>query len=74
MWTKKLGAYIIAQRAHRELYNANHYLLELEPTSVLTIICNKMDHSKTAFLHFSHKKKAVDSFIKLLVAMIGRIA
>ena len=32
-----------------------------------------MDHSKTACLHFFHKNKAVDSFMKLLVAAIGMI-
>jgi hypothetical protein len=33
-----------------------------------------MDHSKIAFLHFSHKNKAVDSFMKLLVVVTGMIA
>jgi hypothetical protein len=33
-----------------------------------------MDHSKTAFPHFSHKNKAVDSFMKLPVAVTGMIA
>jgi hypothetical protein len=46
----------------------------LEPIKVLTIIHDKVDHSKIGFLHFSHKNKVVDSFMKLLVAMIGMIA
>jgi hypothetical protein len=33
-----------------------------------------MDHSKTAYPHFSHKNKAVDSFMKLPVAVTGMIA
>jgi hypothetical protein len=33
-----------------------------------------MDHSKTACPHFSHKNKAVDSFMKLPVAVTGMIA
>ena len=33
-----------------------------------------MDHSKTACLHFSHKNKVVDSFMKLLVAVTRIIA
>jgi hypothetical protein len=74
LWTEKLGAHIDAQRAHRKLYYANHHLSEKEPTKVLTIIHDKMDHSKTAFPHFSHKNKAVDSFMKLPVAVIGTIA
>jgi hypothetical protein len=71
---KKLRAYIAAQRTHREFYYVNCRLSDLEFAKVLTIIHEKMDHSKTASPHFSHKNKAVDSFIKLLVAMIGIIA
>jgi hypothetical protein len=74
LWTRKLGAHIDAQMSHRELYYANRSLSEKEPTKVLTIIHNKMDHSKTASLHFSHKNKAIDSFMKLLVAMTRMIA
>jgi hypothetical protein len=33
-----------------------------------------MDHSKIAYLHFSHKNKVVRSFMKLPVAMKGIIA
>jgi hypothetical protein len=33
-----------------------------------------MAHSKTACLHLSHKNKAVDSFMKLPVAVTGMIA
>jgi hypothetical protein len=73
LWMKKLGAHIAAQQAHRELYYANRCLSELEPTNVLTIIHDKMDHSKTASLHFSHKNKAVDSFMKLPFAVTGMI-
>jgi hypothetical protein len=46
----------------------------MEPTNVLTIIHNKMDHLKTTFLYFFHKNKAIDSFMKLLVAVMGLIA
>jgi hypothetical protein len=71
---RKLGAHIDAQRAHRELYYTNRRLSKKEPTKVLTIIYNKMDHLKTASPYFSHKYKAVDSFMKLLVALTGMIA
>jgi hypothetical protein len=74
LWTRKLGTHIDAQRAHRELYYANHRLLEKEPTKVLTIIHGKIDHSKTTSPHFSHKNKAVDSFMKLPIAVTGMIA
>jgi hypothetical protein len=71
---KKLEAHGQAQRAHRELYYANQNLSKSEPSKFLTIIHDKMDHSKTACLHFSHKNKAVDSFMKLPVVVTGMIA
>jgi hypothetical protein len=74
LWTKKLEAHGQAQRAHRELYYANRNLSKSEPSKVLTIIHDKMDHSKTACPHFSHKNKAVDSFMKLPVAVTRMIA
>jgi hypothetical protein len=74
LWTKKLGAHIDTQRAYRELYYANRQLLEKEPTKVLTIIYDKIEHSKTTCPHFSHKNKVVDSFMKLPVVVTGMIA
>jgi hypothetical protein len=74
LWTKKLEAHGQAQRAHRELYYANRNLSKSKPSKVLTIIHDKMDHSKTACPHFSHKNKAVDSFMKLPVVVTGMIA
>jgi hypothetical protein len=74
LWTQKLGAHIDAQRAHRKLYYANRRLSEKQPENVLTIIHDKMDHLKTTSPHFSHKNKAVDSFMKLPVAITGMIA
>ena len=35
---------------------------------------DKMDHAKTAFPVFSHKRKHLDGFIKLLVSMTGMLA
>ena len=49
-------------------------MFESFPDKVLTIIHDKMDHSKIASPHFSHKSKAVDSFIKLHVSTTGMIA
>jgi hypothetical protein len=72
---EEIRSYIAAQRAHRKLYYANRWLSELETTNLLTIIHDKMNHSNTASLHFSHKNKAIDSSImKLLVAMTRMIA
>ena len=45
-----------------------------EPNKVLTINHNKMDHSKIESPHFFHKNKAVDSFMKLPVAVTRMIA
>ena len=61
-------------RAHRKLYYANRNLSISELEKVLTIIHNKMDHSKTAFPHFSHKNKSTKAFIKLSVSVVGMIA
>jgi len=44
------------------------------PEKMVTIIHDKMDHSKTASPHFSHKNKATDSFMKLPIAVTGMIA
>jgi hypothetical protein len=74
LWTKKLEAHGQAQRAHKELYYPNRNLSKSEPSIVLTIIDDKMDHSKTTCPHFSHKNKAVDSFMKLPVAVTRMIA
>jgi hypothetical protein len=53
LWTWKLGTHVDAQRAHRELYYANCRLSEKQPKNVLTIIHDKMDHSKIVCPYFS---------------------
>ena len=40
----------------------------------MTIFHDKMDHSKTASPHFSHKSKATESFMKLPIAITRMIA
>ncbi len=74
LWCKKLAVHTAGQRAHRELYYGNRTMSEKYPDKVVTIIHDKMDHSKTASPHFSHKNKAVDSFMKLPIAVTGMIA
>ena len=71
---KRLDMHIAGQRAYRELYYANCYLLTKEPEKCVTIIHDKMDHSKTSSLHFSHKSKHMDSFMKLPITVTGMIA
>ena len=71
---KRLDMHIVGQRAHRELYYTNRFLSEKQPEKCVTIIHDKMDHSKTSSLHFSHKSKHMDSFMKLPVSVTGMIA
>ena len=72
-WEKVLENHLAGQKAHRELYYAHRYISEY-PEKMVTIIHDKMDHSKTASPHFSHKSKATESFMKLPVAITGMIA
>lgn len=73
-WGRILSTHLAGQRAHRELYYANRHISESYPEKMLTVIHDKMDHSKTASPHFSHKTKATDSFMKMPVAVTGMIA
>ena len=70
---KTLDMHIAGQRVHWELYYANQFLSEKEPEKCVTIIHDKMDHSKTSSPHFSHKSKHMDSFMKLPISVIGMI-
>ena len=62
------------QRAHRLLYYANRHTSEMYPAKMLCVIHDKMDHSKTASPHYSHKTKVTDSFMKMPFAITGMIA
>jgi len=48
-------------------------MFEMWPKKMLTIIHDKMDHPKTASLHYFHKNKGTDSFMKMLVDVTGMI-
>ena len=41
---------------------------------MVSIIHDKMDHSKTTSLVYSHKNKQIDSYMRLPIAVIGIIA
>ena len=71
---KRLDMHIAGQRAHWELYYANRFLSKKKPGKCVTIIHDKMDHSKTSSPHFSHKSKHMDSFMKLPIFVTGMIA
>jgi hypothetical protein len=74
LWDMKLNEHNALVRSHRELYYANRNLSISKPEKVLTIIHDKMDHSKTTSPHFSHKNKNTEAFMKLLVSVTGMIA
>ena len=71
---KRLDMHIAGQRAHQELYYANRFLSEEELEKCVTIIHDKMDHSKTSSPHFSHKSKYMDYFMKLPISVMRMIA
>ena len=74
LWDTMLNGHNALARAHQQLYYANRNLSISEPEKVLSIIHNKMDHSKTTSPHFSHKNKSTEAFVKLLVSVTGMIA
>ena len=73
-WTNLLNIHVAGQKAHREYYYGNRYFSETYPEKMLCIIHDKMDHSKIASPHFSHKTKVTESFMKMPVAVTGMIA
>ena len=70
---KRLVMHIVGQKVHWELYYANWFLSAKEQEKCVTIIHDKMDHSKTSSPHFSHKSKHMDSFIKLPISITRMI-
>jgi hypothetical protein len=59
---------------HRELYSANRYRSRFFPGECVTIVHDKMDHTKTASPVFSHKTKQLDGLMKLPVSVTGMLA
>ena len=74
LWSKKMQVHIDSTFAHRDLYYLNRYRSKSSPHEVVTIMHDKMDHSKAASPVLSHKVKHLDDLMKLLVAMIGILA
>ena len=66
--------HIARQRAHQKLYYENRFFSEKEPEKCVTIVHDKMDHSKISSPHFSHKSKHMVLFLKLLGFVTGMIA
>jgi hypothetical protein len=74
LWDMKLNEHNALACSHQELYYANRNLSISKPKKVLTIIHDKMDHSKTTSPHFPQKNKSTEAFMKLPVSMTGMIA
>ena len=60
--------------AHRDLYYLNRFRSKSSSHEVVTIMHDKMDHSKTASPVLSHKVKHLDGLMKLSVAVTGILA
>ena len=70
----KLQKHLNSAWAHRDLYYANRYRSKHFPHECVTIMHDKMDHSKTASPVFSHKTKHLDGLTKLPVSVTGMLA
>ena len=74
LWSKKMQVHIDSAFAHRDLYYLNRYRSKSSPHEVVTIMHDKMDHSKTASPVLSHKVKHLDGLMKLPIAMTSILA
>ena len=74
LWSRKMQVHIDSAFAHRHLYYLNRYRSKSLPHEVVTIMHDKMDHSKTASPVLSHKVKHLDGLMKLPVAVTGILA
>lgn len=74
LWSKKMQVHLDSAFAHRDLYYLNRFRSKTSPHEVLTIMHDKMDHSKTASPALSHKVKHLDGLTKLPVAVTGMLA
>ena len=66
--------HLAVARAHRDYYYINWYRSHNFPHECLTVMHDKMDHSKIDSPIFSHKSKELDGLVKLLVSVTGIIA
>ena len=73
-WMRRLDRHLTIARTHRDVYYINRDLSFNKPHECVTIIHDKMDHSKTACPAFSHKSKELDGLMKLPVSVPGMLA
>ena len=74
LWSRKMQVHIDSAYAHRDLYYLNRFRSKSAPHEVVTIMHDKMDHSKTASPTLSHKVKHLDGLMKLPIAVTGMLA
>ena len=74
LWSKKMQVHIDSAFTHQDLYYLNRYRSKSSLHKVVTIMHDKMDHSKTASPVLSHKVKHLDGLMKLPVAVTGILA
>jgi hypothetical protein len=73
-WAQKLKLYLNSAMAHWELYSANRYCSWFFPGKCVTLLHDKMDHTKTASLVLLHKTKQLDGLMKLHVSVTCMLA
>ena len=73
-WDRLMKKHWLKARAHQDHYYVNRLRSTLYPHECLTIMHDKMDHTKTASPVFSHKSKQLDGLTKLPVLVTGMIA
>ena len=72
-WNRKLDKHLAVTCVHRDYYYINRYRSHNFLHECLTIMHDKMDHSKTDSLVFLHKSKELDGLKKLLVSITSMI-
>ena len=74
LWDMKTNENNTLACSYQELYYANRNLSISKLEKFLTIIHDKMDHSKTTSPHFSYKNKSTEAFMKLPVLVTNMTA
>ena len=70
----KLQMHLNKAWVHRDLYAANRYWSKCFSHECVTIMHDKMDHTKTASPVFSHKTKHLDGLTKLPLSVTDMLA
>ena len=74
LWSKKMQVHIDVAFAHQDLYYLNQYRSKSSPHEVVTIMHDKMDHSKSASPVLSYKVYHLDGLMKLPIAVTSILA